>query len=140
MSTFQLKNKSISAEPRLVFDLTSSNPGTLFYCLFHRTSDGDHHLINRHDAVFNCQNDARKFVVGKTATGILNARYPPSAAIVRIRKISGLGVARKPVRGLRLVQLAASVCATPFIFSFGLSGFRLFFWFSFNNFAVSGNP
>jgi hypothetical protein len=31
-----------------------------------------------------------KFVVGKTATGILNARYPPSAAMVRIRKMSGL--------------------------------------------------
>ena len=30
MSTFQLKDRSISAEPRLVVERTSSSPGTLF--------------------------------------------------------------------------------------------------------------
>ena len=30
MSTFQSKNRSISAEPRLVIERTSCNPGTLF--------------------------------------------------------------------------------------------------------------
>src|SRR5205823_10368346 len=90
MSTFQLKKRSISADPRLVVDLTSSSPGTLFTA----SSIGRVTVTIIWSIGMTPLSTARtsrgKLVVGKTATGILNARYPPSAATVRIRKISGL--------------------------------------------------
>ena len=90
MSTFQLKKRSISAEPRLVLDRTSSSPGTLLTA----SSSGRVIVTIIWSIGITPLSTARrirgKFVVGKTATGILNARYPPSAAMVRMRKTSGL--------------------------------------------------
>src|SRR6478672_13471382 len=89
ISTFQLKNRSISAEPRLVVERTSSRPGTLL------TASSTGRVIvtiiwSMGITPLSTASTMRgKFVVGKTATGILKARYPPSAATVRIRKTSG---------------------------------------------------
>jgi hypothetical protein len=73
MSTFQLKKRLISAEPRLLTDRTSSRPGTL------RTASS----IGRVIAISICSIGITplstpmmirgKFVVGKTATGSVNA-------------------------------------------------------------------
>src|SRR5712691_1861076 len=90
MSTYQLKKRSISADPRLVVDRTSSSPGTLFTA----SSTGRVTVTIIWSIGITPLSTAStrrgKLVVGKTATGMLNARYPPSAANVRIRKISGL--------------------------------------------------
>src|SRR5436190_3033728 len=89
MSTFQLKKRSISAEPRLVVDRTSSSPGTLLTA----SSTGRVMVTIIWSIGITPLSTARtrrgKFVVGKTATGILNARYAPRAAMVRMRKTSG---------------------------------------------------
>src|SRR3984893_4982985 len=53
ISTFQSKNRSISAEPRLVIERTSSRPGTLFTPSSSRRVIGHHHLIGGHDSVIN---------------------------------------------------------------------------------------
>ena len=73
MSTFQSKNRSISAEPRLVTERTSSRPGHR-YRLLERAGDRHHHLVDRHHAVVDADDDAGKLVVGKTAIGIVNAK------------------------------------------------------------------
>src|SRR5579885_1251068 len=90
MSTFQLKNRSISAEPRLVFERTSCNPGTLFTA----SSIGRVTVTIIWSIGMTPLSAAirilGKFVVGKTAIGIWNARYAPKAAMVMIRNISGL--------------------------------------------------
>ena len=90
MSTPQLKKRSISADPRLVVDLTSSSPGTLFTA----SSTGRVIVTIIWSMGVTPLSTARtirgKLVVGKTETGILKARNPPSAASVRIKKISGL--------------------------------------------------
>src|SRR6185312_14023128 len=89
ISTFQSKNRSISAEPRLVFDLTSCSPGTLFTA----SSMGRVTVtiiwsmgMTPLSAAIRMRG---KFVVGKTAIGMVNARYTPIAASVTIRKMSG---------------------------------------------------
>src|SRR5882724_9380676 len=89
MSTLQLKKRSISAEPRLVVDLTPSSPGTLLTA----SSTGRVIVTIIWSIGITPLSTARtrrgKFEVGKTATGILNARYAPRAAMVRIKKTSG---------------------------------------------------
>ena len=65
MSTFQSKKRSISAEPRLVIDRTSCNPGTLLTRFLEAPRDGDHHLIGGHDAVVDCDQDAGEVGGGK---------------------------------------------------------------------------
>ena len=75
MSTCQSKNRSISAEPRLVIERTCCSPGTLLTDFFDRPRDGDHHLVDRHHAVVDADHDTRgKSVVGKTEIGMVKAR------------------------------------------------------------------
>src|SRR5205814_7039528 len=88
MSTFQSKKRSISAEPRLVFDLTSCSPGTLLTA----SSIGRVTVTSIWSIGITPLSAAirilGKLVVGKTATGIVNARYTPSVATVTMRNIS----------------------------------------------------
>ena len=87
MSTLQLKNKSISAEPRLVTDRTSSRPGTVLTIS----------SIGRVIATSICSIGITplsmpmmmrgKLVVGNTATGRVTAATIPIAASVEIRKM-----------------------------------------------------
>src|SRR5436305_12645607 len=74
ISMFQSKNRSISAEPRLVFDLTCKSPGTLF-----TASSIGRVIVTIIWSVGMTPLSAAirmrgKLVVGKTATGIVNAR------------------------------------------------------------------
>src|SRR3954469_3170134 len=90
ISMFQSKNKSISAEPRLVFERTCKRPGTLLTaCSMGRVTVTIIWSIGMTplSAAIRMRG---KFVVGKTATGMVNARYMPSAARVMIRNMSGL--------------------------------------------------
>ena len=66
MSTLQLKDKSTSADPRLVVERTSSRPGTLLTA-FSRGGDGHFHLVDRHHAVIHADDDPRK--VGRREHG-----------------------------------------------------------------------
>ena len=73
MSTFQLKNRLISAEPRLVIERTSSRPGTL------RTASSSGRVIVTSICSIGITPLSTpmmmrgKFVVGNTATGSVNA-------------------------------------------------------------------
>src|ERR1700751_1080350 len=88
ISTFQLKKRLISAEPRLVVERTSSSPGTLL------TASSIGRVIVTiiwSMGITPLSTAIRmrgKFVEGNTDTGIVKARYPPSRASVRIRKIT----------------------------------------------------
>src|ERR1700682_3385121 len=88
MSTFQSKKRSISAEPRLVMDLTFSSPGTLFTA----SSRGRVMVtIIRSIGITPLSTAIKirgKLVAGKTATGTVKARYPPTNARVTVRKIT----------------------------------------------------
>src|SRR6202171_1152719 len=88
MSTFQSKKRSISAEPRLVMDLTFSSPGTLFTA----SSRGRVMVtIIRSIGITPLSTAIRirgKLVAGKTATGTVKARYPPINARVTVRKMT----------------------------------------------------
>ena len=55
--------------------------------LLERPRDGDFHLLDRHHAVVDADDDAGKFVVGKTATGSVSASYTPTTARMQIRKM-----------------------------------------------------
>src|ERR1700676_4281559 len=69
MSTFQSKKRTISEEPRLgmVFNFSRTPAGDGFYiqqprhavhCLFERTGNGHHHLIDGHHAVVYCDQNS----------------------------------------------------------------------------------
>src|SRR5216110_3753092 len=89
MSTFQSKKRSISAEPRLVMERTCCNPGTLLTA----SSTGRVMVTIIWSIGITPLSTAMrmrgKLVVGKTEIGIVNARYPPRAAMVRIRNTNG---------------------------------------------------
>src|SRR5271167_2975105 len=79
ISTFQSKNRSISAEPRLVMDRTSRSPGTLL-------TDSSIGLVMVTiiwsigvTPLSTAIRTRGKFVVGNTAMGMVNARYIPAA-------------------------------------------------------------
>jgi hypothetical protein len=84
----QRKNRSTSAEPRLVMERTVNRPGTLFTV----SSMGRVMVTIIWSIGMTPLSTAirirGKFVEGKTETGIVKARYPPSSASVRIRKIT----------------------------------------------------
>src|SRR5260370_19820175 len=88
MSTFQSKKRSISAEPRLVMDLTFSSPGTLFTA----SSRGRVMVTIIWSIGITPLSTAirirGKLVAGKTATGTVKARYPPINASVTVRKMT----------------------------------------------------
>src|SRR5215831_13659023 len=90
MSTFQLKNRSISAEPRLVIERTSSRPGTVFTA----SSSGRVMVTIIWSMGITPLSTAirilGKFVVGNTDTGMVNARYIPTSASVMMTKMTGL--------------------------------------------------
>ena len=90
MSTFQLKNRSTSAEPRLVMERTCCNPGTLLTA----SSSGRVTVtiiwsmgITPLSTPITMRG---KLVSGKTAIGMVKARYTPTSASVIIRKRMGL--------------------------------------------------
>src|SRR5262249_20804796 len=87
ISTFQLKNRSISAEPRLVMDRTCCRPGTLFTA----SSIGRVTVTIIWSIGITPLSTAirmrGKLVSGKTEIGMVTARYTPSMAKVRMRKI-----------------------------------------------------
>src|SRR5438105_8694331 len=90
MFTFQSKYRSISAEPRLVIERTDCNPGTLL-----TASSKGRVMVTIIWSIgitpLSTPISTRgKFVVGKTEIGMVNARYAPTAASVRIRKMTGL--------------------------------------------------
>ena len=90
MSTFQLKNRSTSAEPRLVIDRTDSRPGTLL------TASSTGRVIvtiiwSIGITPLSIPITMRgKFVSGKTEIGMVKARYPPIRASVIITKMIDL--------------------------------------------------
>src|SRR6266496_4824367 len=74
MSTFQLKNTSISAEPRLVMERTDRRPGTLLRaCSIGRVMVTIIWSIGI-TPLSTPITTRGKFVSGKTAMGIVNAR------------------------------------------------------------------
>src|SRR5438270_1831305 len=85
ISTFQSKNKSTSAEPRLVIERTCCRPGTLFTA----SSSGRVMVTiiwSMGITPLSTPTMMRgKSVVGKTETGIVNARYAPTQAVTMIR-------------------------------------------------------
>ena len=74
ISTFQLKNRLISAEPRLVIERTVFEARHAVHRFFDGPCDRHLHLIDGRDAVIDADHDRGKFVDGKTATGIVEAR------------------------------------------------------------------
>ena len=88
ISTSQVKNRSISAEPRLVTEGTFCKPGTLFTA----SSSGRVMVtIIWSMGITPLSTPIRirgKFVAGKTATGIVKAIKVPTSASVTIRKIT----------------------------------------------------
>src|SRR5579884_2972250 len=92
MSTCQSKNRSTSAEPRLVMERTESRPGTLF------TASSMGRVIVTiiwSMGITPLSTPIRmrgKLVEGKTETGILNAKYAPTSAKTTIRKIIDLAL------------------------------------------------
>ena len=60
MSTFQLKYRSISAEPRLVMDWTDLQSLHAVDGFFQRAGNRHHHLVDRHHAVVNADDHARE--------------------------------------------------------------------------------
>src|SRR6516164_6007114 len=90
ISTFQLKNRSTSAEPRLVTERTLSNPSTLF------TANSIGLVMvtiiwSMGITPLSTPTMMRgKSVSGNTATGRVNPRYTPTDANVMIRKIIDL--------------------------------------------------
>src|ERR1700730_60479 len=88
ISTFQSKKRSISAEPRLVMDFTFSSPGTLL------TASSRGRVIVTiiwSIGITPLSTAIRirgKFVAGKTATGTVKARNPPTHASVTVRKMT----------------------------------------------------
>src|SRR5438874_6769503 len=60
ISTSQVKNRSISAEPRLVTEGTFCKPGNAVHCFFQRPGDGHHHLVNGHNAVIHTDQNSRE--------------------------------------------------------------------------------
>src|SRR5580704_14331941 len=99
--TFQLKNKLMSAEPRLVVERTDSRPGTLFTassigcvtvtCIWSIGATP----LSTPTAIRG------KSVDGNTATGMVKARYTPAAIRVRMTKMMG--------REKRAVQCSVTV-------------------------------
>src|SRR5579864_2914258 len=89
MSMSQRKYKSISADPRLVMDLTVCSPGTLLTA----SSIGRVTVTVIWSMGITPLSTAistrGKSVLGKTDTGIVKARYAPSRPNVRIRKMTG---------------------------------------------------
>ena len=92
-----------------MFDLTCCSPGTLF------TASSMGRVIMTiiwSMGITPLSTAIRmrgKLVVGKTATGMVNARYTPKHRQRDYQKYERLGVARKPVRLFQRVPLA-----TPF--------------------------
>jgi len=86
MSTLQLNERVTSAEPRLVMERTSSNPGTpLTACSMGRVMVTSICSIGM--TPFSTPTMIRgKLVVGKTATGIPIAAYTPAMPRIKIRK------------------------------------------------------
>src|SRR5437588_4919914 len=88
ISTSQVKNRSISAEPRLVTEGTFCKPGTLFTA----SSTGRVMVtIIWSIGITPLSTPIRmrgKFVSGKTEMGTVNARYTPRIASVMIRKMT----------------------------------------------------
>ncbi len=89
MFTFQLKNRLTSAEPRLVMERTCSRPGTLFIASSTgRVTITCIWLIGA--TPLSMPTTMRgKSVAGKTATGIVNAKYTPTTIIVIMTKMMG---------------------------------------------------
>src|SRR5207248_2363274 len=85
ISTFQSKNKSTSAEPRLVIERTCCRPGTLFTA----SSSGRVMVTiiwSMGITPLSTPTMMRgKSVVGKTAIGMVNAKYAPTQASTMIR-------------------------------------------------------
>ena len=90
MSTCQSKNKSISADPRLVMERTCCKPGTLL------TDSSIGRVMvtiiwSMGITPLSTPITTRgKLVCGKTEMGMVNARYAPAAARTRTRKTSDL--------------------------------------------------
>ena len=89
VSTSQRKNRSTSAEPRLVMERTCSSPGTLFTA----SSMGRVTVTiiwSMGITPLSTPISTRgKSVEGNTDTGMVKARYAPSRARVRMRKMTG---------------------------------------------------
>src|SRR5438093_12978975 len=88
MSTFQSKKRSISAEPRLVMERTCCNPGTLL-----TASSRGRVMVTiiwsiGMTPLSTPMTIRGTFVAGKTAIGMVKARYAPTNARVTIRKIT----------------------------------------------------
>src|SRR5579864_4947026 len=85
ISTFQSKNRLISAEPRLVMDRTCCSPGTLFTA----SSTGRVMVTiiwSMGITPLSTPTMIRgKSVVGKTEIGMVNARYAPTQPMTMIR-------------------------------------------------------
>ena len=80
MSTFQSKKRLTSAEPRLVVERTVTKPGHGVDRVFNGLGDGDLHLLDRHHAVVDADDDARKVGLRENRDGHLERkvdRRPP---------------------------------------------------------------
>src|SRR5215472_10478333 len=86
ISICQSKNRSISADPRLVIERTCFSPGTLL------TASSIGRVIVTIiwsigvTPLSTAMSTRGKLVVGKTEIGIVKARYAPAATRIRIRK------------------------------------------------------
>src|SRR5215472_9039071 len=89
ISTFQLKYRSTSADPRLVTERTVSNPGTLLTA----SSTGRVMVTIIWSIGITPLSTAistrGKLVDGNTETGMVKARYAPRRPSVKIRKMTG---------------------------------------------------
>src|SRR6266852_1019866 len=89
MSAFQSKKRSTSAEPRLVTEVTFRRPGTLFTA----SSIGRVMVTSIWSMGMTPLSTPitmrGKSVLGKTATGILKARYAPTRAMLMVTNKMG---------------------------------------------------
>ena len=97
MSTFQSKNRSISAEPRLVIDRTSLQPGNAVHRFFDRPRDRHQHLVDGHHAVVDPDQMRGKVRRGKHRDGNGERQIDAQQCQRQDQEDDGLGVARKPV-------------------------------------------
>src|SRR6266404_4073146 len=87
MSTFQLKNKSTSADPLLVTERTSSSPGTLLTAFSSCRVMVTSIWLMGITPLSTPTMMRGKLVVGNTAIGNENASYTPTTASIIIRNM-----------------------------------------------------
>ena len=117
MSTFQSKKRLTSAEPRLVVERTVTRPGTAVDRVFDGLGDGDLHLLDRHDAVVDADDDAGEIGLREDGDRNTPGGVDPDQGEDDEEEEDGSAKAQEPKPGV-IVELgtgfvASSINSTP---------------------------